>query len=280
MVRTKNDAVIGGDRQPTVGLDFGVELPRRPPGIAQGEKALARPLAFADRTQDIEGCGHRDIAVDDERRRFIVIGGVQHEAAPGFDRTAEIHRTRVGDVARRDVELRKQLTHRQRAERLVDHKAHRPGIVAVGTKVDHRTSEALIQHLRHRDQQLARQRAHCALHRNRSAITLLDRAPEAYTSIHWFCCASAQKNVAAMPARRSGLPATPSYVTGGCQSAARASRSAACSRARKGISKPHTTGGTHTMTIKVGDKIPSATLKQLTPEGPKEVTTDELFGGK
>ena len=34
------------------------------------------------------------------------------------------------------------------------------------------------------------------------------------------------------------------------------------------------------MTIKVGDKIPSATLKQLTPEGPKEVTTDELFGGK
>jgi glutaredoxin/glutathione-dependent peroxiredoxin len=34
------------------------------------------------------------------------------------------------------------------------------------------------------------------------------------------------------------------------------------------------------MTIKVGDKIPSATFKQLTPEGPKEVTTDELFRGK
>jgi peroxiredoxin len=34
------------------------------------------------------------------------------------------------------------------------------------------------------------------------------------------------------------------------------------------------------MTIKIGDKIPSATLKQLTPEGPKDVTTDELFGGK
>jgi peroxiredoxin len=34
------------------------------------------------------------------------------------------------------------------------------------------------------------------------------------------------------------------------------------------------------MTIKVGDKIPSATLKQLTSEGPKDVTTDELFGGK
>ena len=34
------------------------------------------------------------------------------------------------------------------------------------------------------------------------------------------------------------------------------------------------------MTIKVGDKIPSATLKQMTPEGPKDVSTDELFRGK
>src|SRR5204862_1668958 len=34
------------------------------------------------------------------------------------------------------------------------------------------------------------------------------------------------------------------------------------------------------MTIQVGDKIPSTTLKQMTPEGPKDVTTDELFGGK
>lgn len=35
------------------------------------------------------------------------------------------------------------------------------------------------------------------------------------------------------------------------------------------------------MTIKVGDRIPSATLKTPSPEGPpKEVTTDELFRGK
>ena len=34
------------------------------------------------------------------------------------------------------------------------------------------------------------------------------------------------------------------------------------------------------MSINVGDKIPSVTLKQLTPEGVKEVTTDEIFGGK
>jgi len=34
------------------------------------------------------------------------------------------------------------------------------------------------------------------------------------------------------------------------------------------------------MTIKVGDKIPQATFKYLSPEGPKEITSDELFGGK
>jgi glutaredoxin/glutathione-dependent peroxiredoxin len=34
------------------------------------------------------------------------------------------------------------------------------------------------------------------------------------------------------------------------------------------------------MSIKVGDKIPSVTLKQLTPEGVKELTTDDIFRGK
>ncbi|MBS7810816.1 peroxiredoxin [Roseococcus pinisoli] len=34
------------------------------------------------------------------------------------------------------------------------------------------------------------------------------------------------------------------------------------------------------MTIKAGDKIPSAKLMQATADGPQEVTTDALFGGK
>ena len=34
------------------------------------------------------------------------------------------------------------------------------------------------------------------------------------------------------------------------------------------------------MTIKVGDKIPSVTLRYVTPDGVKAVTTDEFFGGK
>ncbi len=34
------------------------------------------------------------------------------------------------------------------------------------------------------------------------------------------------------------------------------------------------------MTIKVGDRVPSATLKQMTKEGPGNITTDEVFKGK
>ena len=34
------------------------------------------------------------------------------------------------------------------------------------------------------------------------------------------------------------------------------------------------------MTIKVGDKIPSVTMRVMSDEGPKELSTEELFGGK
>ena len=34
------------------------------------------------------------------------------------------------------------------------------------------------------------------------------------------------------------------------------------------------------MTIKVGDRLPTATLKQMTKDGPGNITTEELFKGK
>ena len=34
------------------------------------------------------------------------------------------------------------------------------------------------------------------------------------------------------------------------------------------------------MAIKVGDKVPSATLQHMTAEGPADISTDEVFGGK
>jgi glutaredoxin/glutathione-dependent peroxiredoxin len=34
------------------------------------------------------------------------------------------------------------------------------------------------------------------------------------------------------------------------------------------------------MTLQIGDRIPSATLMTPTPDGPRPITTDEIFGGK
>jgi peroxiredoxin len=34
------------------------------------------------------------------------------------------------------------------------------------------------------------------------------------------------------------------------------------------------------MAIQVGDKVPNVSFRVLGPEGPKEITSDELFGGK
>jgi peroxiredoxin len=34
------------------------------------------------------------------------------------------------------------------------------------------------------------------------------------------------------------------------------------------------------MTIKVGDRVPAATLKQMTKEGPANITTEQLFKGR
>lgn len=34
------------------------------------------------------------------------------------------------------------------------------------------------------------------------------------------------------------------------------------------------------MTIQVGDKLPNVSLSTMTADGPKDITTDEIFGGK
>ncbi len=34
------------------------------------------------------------------------------------------------------------------------------------------------------------------------------------------------------------------------------------------------------MTVKVGDKVPAVTFRTMTADGPKELTSDEVFGGK
>jgi peroxiredoxin len=51
-------------------------------------------------------------------------------------------------------------------------------------------------------------------------------------------------------------------------------------RIRLGAGAPESLLRRDIMTISVGDKVPSVTLKYPSPEGPKEIATDELFRGK
>src|SRR6266446_4392733 len=50
-----------------------------------------------------------------------------------------------------------------------------------------------------------------------------------------------------------------------------------CTRSRRDVP---TGQGDATMAIRAGERMPAGTLKRMTKEGPKDISTDELFKGK
>src|SRR6516162_5105643 len=158
VIESEHDIVICSDRKPAIGLDFGVELTWCPAGIAEGEEALARTLISADGAQDLKARCDRKIAVDMESGLLAIVGRVEHKTSACFDRASKMHRMRIGDSARFDVELREQLSHGQRAQPLIDNQAHRACVVAVGAEINDRPSKPRVQHLWHRHQEIPRER--------------------------------------------------------------------------------------------------------------------------
>ena len=77
--------------QPLAG-DLALELAGPPAGIAERQDRPVGPLAAGDGLQDVDGGGQRHAVVDGQRRiGGEVVGAVQHEAAPGLDRAADMH---------------------------------------------------------------------------------------------------------------------------------------------------------------------------------------------
>ena len=90
---------VGRAVQPAVGLDLALELTRPPAGIAERQDRPVRALAAGDGLEDVDGGRQRHAVVDRQRRiGHVVVGAVQHEAAPGLDRAADMH-VHVGQVA-------------------------------------------------------------------------------------------------------------------------------------------------------------------------------------
>jgi hypothetical protein len=90
-IRSKNQIVVGLNGEPAIGLDFLVELTRRPACIAQREQAAVGPVAVGHGLEDIDGCGQRHIVVNDQRRILDVIRRMQDKTAAGFHRATEMN---------------------------------------------------------------------------------------------------------------------------------------------------------------------------------------------
>ena len=93
---------VGRAVEPAVGLDLALELTRRPAGIAEREDGAVGAAAGGDGLEDVDRRREAD-AVFDRQRRIVdeIVGAVQHEAAPGLDRAADVNRQRsdiVGDA--------------------------------------------------------------------------------------------------------------------------------------------------------------------------------------
>ena len=135
---------IGRAMQPAIGLDLGLELARRPAGIAERKDALARPGALGDGLQDVERRGQADAVVDRQRRVVDKeIARMQDEAAarltgPPFstfiDSTSagQLDALGFGD----DVELHEEIRKIDGAGGLVDDDAH-GAFRGMGADIDH-----------------------------------------------------------------------------------------------------------------------------------------------
>src|SRR5207247_10058733 len=91
-IPAKDQFGIGGAMQPSVLLDFLLELPGSPPCIAERENGAGRSIAARDRLENVECCRQADAFI--YRQRGILdkeIRRVEDKPTSGFDRSALEH---------------------------------------------------------------------------------------------------------------------------------------------------------------------------------------------
>jgi hypothetical protein len=131
-------------------------MARSPAGIAERQDAALGAAAGGEIPEDVYGRRQRHIVADQHRVVLHIVGRMQHEAAAGLDRAAEMHADLLAAAVRADIELLQQFGEGEGADPAIDHQAHRTGR-AVGAHIDHRARETGIAHLRHGDQKLPRE---------------------------------------------------------------------------------------------------------------------------
>ena len=127
---------------------------------AERKQRLVRAAALGDIAQDVDGGGEAHAFVDWQRALGLeIVGAVQHEAASGLDRAAEMHRHGAEPdwqpdalLRRHDVELLEQLREADIRRALIDDDAH-GAVGGVGAHIDHGAGKTRVAHARHGDEQ-------------------------------------------------------------------------------------------------------------------------------
>src|SRR6266851_9391155 len=79
----EDQPVVGRYIEPSILLNFPVELARPPARITQRQETTGRSFAAPDRTQNIERRRQRHLAIDRHGLALAIIGRMEHKTAPG-----------------------------------------------------------------------------------------------------------------------------------------------------------------------------------------------------
>src|SRR5689334_2263312 len=87
VVTAEHDSLVGRNRQPCILVDFSVELPGTPAGIAQGQETLAWAMALGNRLQYVKAGSQRHAIIDTQTALAGPVGRVKNKAARVIHRT-------------------------------------------------------------------------------------------------------------------------------------------------------------------------------------------------
>src|SRR5437764_9438203 len=142
----EEDRVLRFDGEPGVLRELLLELAGRPAGIAERHQYALRAFAAADRFENVLRGGEADRLAHAQRRLPVARRLVQHEAAIGLHRTAEIDRRfrhrAIGDRKRQALEEGLQ----RHVDRTVHHQAKR-ALVVMLADVSQRPGKVRIRHV-------------------------------------------------------------------------------------------------------------------------------------
>lgn len=230
--------------------EFFVELACSPTRIPQRDHKLARPPAFGNRPQDIDGSRQRPPSRDINRPLSAPIIAVKDKAPARFYRAAK-NNGRIGRATDIDFKLLQKLMQTQIVDLLANPDTHR-AVRIMGAHGDDRMVKPRVADAGHREQELPRQKDF-ACH----GAILPPRMRQVQSSLGFGVSAHRIKDARTI----LNIPASNPIDT-------------PLDEAKIFITKGRI------MTIKVGDKLPTTMFTKATDHGPEAVDSDSYFKGR